>query len=116
MVIKQDQGLVMVNQFDIDAESEIYSGALTFGLYSADNSKDPGKCARQQMIYRPPDRNHLSLQPLFLLLLFRVTELPSPFGLFMPKYSLSFLDPVLAAINLTSSILNQNVLQNILGS
>lgn len=115
-MIKQDQGLVMVNQFDIDAESQIYSGALTFGLYSADNSKDPGKCARQQMIYRAPNHNHLSLQPPFLLLLFRMTELPSPFGLFLRKYSLSFLDPILAAINLTTGILNLNVPQNILGS
>lgn len=78
VVIKQVQGLIMVDQSKVDAEREIYSGALTFSLYSADNSEDPGNCTQQQMMNGAPDRNHLSFQPLLLLLLY-VTGAPSPF-------------------------------------
>ncbi len=82
MVIKQDQGLIMVDQSEVDAEREIYSGALTFGLYSADNSEDPGNRTQQQMMNGASDRNHLSFQPLLLLLLLcdrsTISVLPLP--------------------------------------
>lgn len=110
-MIKQDQGLIMVNQSEVDTEREIYSGALTFGLYIADNSEDPGNCTQQQMMNGASDRNHLSLQPLLLLLLY-VTGVPSPFCLFLTKYSLSLQDLlILAAMNHTTSILNHYFLK-----
>lgn len=113
-MIKQDQGLIMVDQSEVGAEREIYSGALTFALYIADNSEDPGNCTQQQMMNGASDRNHLSFQPLLLLLLLLlyVTGVPSPFYLFLTKYSLSLQDLlILAAMNLTTSILNHNVLK-----
>lgn len=80
VVIKQDQGLIMVDQSKVDRE--IYSGALTFSLYCADNSEDPGNCTQQQMMNGASDRNHLSFQPLLLLLLLcdrsTISVLPLP--------------------------------------
>lgn len=104
----------MVNLSEVDTESQIYSGALTFGLYIADNSEDPGNCTQQQMMNGASDRNHLSLQPLLLLLLY-VTGVPSPFCLFLTKYSLSLQDLlILAAMNHTTSILNHLLKQELI--
>lgn len=65
-MIRQDQGLATVDQFKTGAPKQIYSRALTLGLYTADNSEDPGYCAQQWMMNGVPGRNYLSFQPLLL--------------------------------------------------